>query len=454
MGASLTLWAKPIRTGRISSEEIVSAHIEQIGAMNPHLNAVVRTEGHKALIQARAADRHIHRGAKLGPLHGVPFTVKDIFDTAGVVTTAGLAKLKTNIPTQDATVVARMRAAGAIMIGKTNCPPGGIGDDSAASVHGGTRNPYDLQRSPGGSSSGEAAIIAAGGSPCGIGSDSGGSIRLPAHYCGIAALKPTAGRVPSTGGYALVGGLTDPRSQVGPMARFVEDLWLLLPILCGPDGVDSGLIPMPLARRLGVLKGLKVAWYADDGITKPTRATSSAVRAAANALQKAGCKVTAATPPGLDEAREVTLGYWGRRRITTERLFLRWDGFRTALLGFMAEYDLILSPVAAGPAPAYGAKSRLENQFSYTIPYSLGGNPCAVVRAGTSPEGLPIGVQLVARNWADDVALSAARAIEKALGGGRPASVIPGSSDTRVGTAASALTTSMPATSSTPFPTT
>jgi amidase len=121
----------------------------------------------------------------------------------------------------------------------------------------------------------------------------------------------------------------------------------------------------------------------------------------------------------------VTLGYWGRRRITTERLFLRWDGFRSGLLAFMSEYDLILSPAAAGPAPEYGAKSRLENQFSYTIPYSLGGNPCVVVRAGTSPEGLPIGVQVVARNWCDDVALTAARSIEKALGGWRPASVIP-----------------------------
>jgi amidase len=182
---------------------------------------------------------------------------------------------------------------------------------------------------------------------------------------------------------------------------------------------------MPLPRRIGTPKGLKVAWYADDGITKPTRATSAAVRAAANALRIAGCRITAASPPGLNEAREVTLGYWGRKNITTERLFRRWDGFRSGLLAFMAEYDLILSPVAAGPAPPYGAKSRLENEFSYTIPYSLGGNPCAVVRAGTSPEGLPIGVQVVARNWREDVALSAARTIEKALGGWRPASVIP-----------------------------
>jgi len=416
--------AKAIRTGRISSEEIVSAHIEQIGAMNPHLNAVVRTEGHKALIQARAADRHIHRGAKLGPLHGVPFTVKDIFDTAGVVTTAGLRKLKTNTPTEDATVVARMRAAGAILIGKTNCPPGGIGDDSANSVHGGTRNPYDLQRSPGGSSSGEAAIIAAGGSPMGIGSDSGGSIRMPAHYCGIAALKPTTGLVPGTGAYGLVGGLTDPRSQVGPMARFVSDLALTLPILVGPDGIDSGVVPVPLAKRTPKLSDLKVAWYADDGLTKPTHAIAAVVRSAAHALAEAGCDVTEARPPGLNEAHQVTLGYWGDKRMSHEQLFLRWDAFRTAMLGFMADFDLIVSPVGPDVAPLYRAKVEPAHLFSYTSPYSLSGNPCVVVRAGTSHEGLPIGVQVVARNWHDDVALRAAHSIERALGGWRPASVV------------------------------
>jgi len=392
--------------------------------MNPHLNAVVRTEGHKALIQARAADRHNTRGAKLGPLHGVPFTVKDIFDTAGVVTTAGLRKLRANVPAQDATVVARMRAAGAIMIGKTNCPPGGIGDDSANSMHGGTRNPYNLGRSPGGSSSGEAAIIAAGGSPLGIGSDSGGSIRLPAHYCGIAALKPTTGLVPSTGGYALPGGLTDPRSQVGPMARFVADLILTLPLLIGPDGVDSGVVPVPLARRTPRLKGLKVAWYADDGMAKPTHAITTVVRSAAHALAKAGCEVTEARPPALHEAHQVTLGYWGDKRMSHDRLYKRWDAFRTVMLGFMSGFDLIVTPVAPDIAPLYRSKYVPTHLFSYTIPYSLSGNPCVVVRAGTSPEGMPIGVQVVARNWHDDVALRAAQTIERALGGWRPASVV------------------------------
>ena len=426
IGASATWMARAIRTKRISSEEVVSAHIERIGAVNPHLNAVVRTEGHRALVQARAADRLLaRRGAKFGPLHGVPFTAKDIFDTAGVATTAGLTKLSKNVPTTDAAVIARMRAAGAILIGKTNCPPGGEGGDSANSIHGGTRNPYNLERSPGGSSSGEAAIIGAGGSVVGLGSDSGGSIRLPAHYCGIAALKPTTGLIPSTGAYKLRGGLEDPRSQVGPMARYVEDLWLLLRVMAGPDGVDSGVIPMPLARRIPLPRKLKVAWYADDGIVKSSRATVAAVRAAAHALHSAGCRVSEARPPGLREAREVTLGYWGRRLMTQDRLLMRWDAFRSGLLAFMSEYDVILSPVAAGPAPPYGARLPLADQFSHTIPYSLGGNPCVVVRAGTSPEGLPIGVQVVARNWSDEIALSAARRIEKALGGWRPASVIP-----------------------------
>src|ERR1700704_3137367 len=259
IGAPATWLARAIRTKKVSSLEVVRAHLEHIHTVNPRLNAVVFATAESALKQARAADRRNTRKNDIGPLHGVPFTAKDIFDTAGLPTTAGLRMLRSNIPDRDATVIARMRAAGAILIGKTNCPPGGTGGDSWHPLHGGTGQPHDTARSPGASSSGEAAIIAAGGSPIGIGSDSGGSIRMPAHYCGIAALKPTAGRVPSTGGYELVGGLTDPRSQVGPMARYVEDLWLLLPILSGPDGVDSGVVPMPLAKRLGALRGLKVA---------------------------------------------------------------------------------------------------------------------------------------------------------------------------------------------------
>ncbi|HEY1420359.1 MAG TPA: amidase [Candidatus Dormibacteraeota bacterium] len=424
IGAPAVWLARAIRTKKVSSLEVVRAHLEHIHTVNPRLNAVVFATAESALKQARAADRRNKSKSQLGPLHGVPFTAKDIFDTAGLPTTAGLRMLRSNIPDHDATVIARMRGAGAILIGKTNCPPGGTGGDSWNPLHGGTRNPYDIARSPGASSSGEAAIIAAGGSPLGVGSDSGGSIRIPAHFCGVAAIKPTSGLVPSTGGYGLVGGLTDPRSQVGPMARFVADLIVALPVLAGPDGFDSGVTPVPVAKRTPKLKGMKVAWYADDGMAKPVGAVAATVRAASRALADAGCTVTEERPPGLQEAHQVTLGYWGDRRMSHDRMYKRWDMFRTAMLQFMGRFDLILCPVAPDVAPLYRAKVVPAHQFSYTTPYSLSGNPCVVVRAGTAPEGLPIGVQVVARNWNDDIALRAAAAIERALGGWRPASVV------------------------------
>lgn len=424
IGASAVWLARAIRAKEVSSLEVVRAHLEHIHTVNPRLNAVVFATAESALKHARNADRRNSRKNQLGPLHGVPFTAKDIFDTKGLPTTAGLRMLRSNIPDRDATVVARMREAGAILIGKTNCPPGGVGGDSWNSLHGGTRNPYDVSRSPGASSSGEAAIIAAGGSPLGIGSDSGGSLRMPAHYCGIATIKPTAGLVPSTGAYGLPGGLSDPRSQVGPMARYVSDLEVALRVLAGPDGFDSAVVPVPLPKRTPSLTDLRVAWYADDGIFTPAAAIAATVRAAAHALEAAGCKVIEERPPGLDEAHHVTLAYWGRRRMNQVHFYKRWDAFRSSMLQFMAGFDLILSPVAPEVAPPYRTKLAGEHQFSYTIPYSLSGNPCVVVRAGVSTEGLPIGVQVVARNWHDDVALRAARAIERALGGWRPASVV------------------------------
>ena len=424
IGAPAGWLARKIRARELSSVEVVRAHLEHIHTVNPRLNAVVFATAESAIKEARSADRHNKRRSALGPLHGVPFTAKDIFNTAGLPTTAGLRMLRTNIPDHDATVVARMRRAGAILIGKTNCPPGGVGEESWRSFHGGTRNPYDINRTPGGSSSGEAAIIAAGGSPLGLGSDSGGSIRLPASYCGVAGLKPTAGLVPVTGAYALPGGLSDPRSQVGPMARYVADLALALRVLAGPDGVDSAIVPVPLPKRTPKLDGLRVAWYADDGMAKPTPAVTATVKAAAKALAAAGCTVTEERPPSLTDAWQVTLGYWGLKHMSHARMYRRWDSFRSIILKFMSSFDLVLTPVAPDIAPLYRVKVISDHQFSYTVPYSLTGNPCVVVRAGTSPENLPIGVQIVARNWQDNVALRAARAVERALGGWRPASVV------------------------------
>ena len=424
IGAPAGWLARAIRAKKLSSVEVVRAHLEHIHTVNPRLNAVVFATAESAIKEARAADRHNKRRNALGSLHGVPFTAKDIFNTAGLPTTAGLRMLRSNIPDHDATVVARMRRAGAILIAKTNSPPAGADEDSWSPLRGCTRNPYDVNRSPGVTSSGEAAIIAAGGSPIGLGSDSGGSIRVPAHYCGVAALKPTAGLIPVTGGYGLIGGLSDPRSSVGPMARYVSDLLIALRVLAGPDGFDSGVVPVPVAKRTPKLDGLRVAWYTDDGLAKPSHAVASTVRAAARALAAAGCNVTEERPPSLAEAYQVTLGYWGRKHMNHERMYERWDAFRSGVLKFMSRFDLVLSPVAPDIAPLIRVKPVGDHQLSYTVPYSLTGNPCVVVRAGTSPENMPIGVQVVARNWNDAVALRAARAIERKLGGWRPASVV------------------------------
>jgi amidase len=423
IGAPAGWLARAIVSRKLSSVEVVRAHLEHIHTVNPRLNAVVFATAESAIKEARAADRRNKPKAVLGPLHGVPFTAKDIFNTAGLPTTAGVRMPRSRIPDHDATVVARMRRAGAILIGKTNCPPGGSDEDGWSPTRGAPRNPYDVNRSPGGTSSGEAAIIAAGGSPLGLGSDSGGSIRVPAHYCGVTALKPTAGLIPVTGAYGLAGGMTDIRGQVGPMARYVSDLRIALRVLAGPDGIDSGVVPVK-AWRATRLDGLRVAWYAEDGMARPTPAIAAAVKAAARALAAAGCSVTEERPPALGEAYQVTLAYWGRKHMNHDRLYQRWDAFRTSFLRFMSRIDIVLSPVAPNVAPLIREKPVGDHQLSYTVPYSLSGNPCVVVRAGTSPENMPIGVQVVAANWHDGTALRAARAIERRLGGWRPASVV------------------------------
>jgi amidase len=419
---SATALARAIRARSVSVGEVVAAYIERIAAVNPAINAVVQLAGDAALDDARRADAVLARGDAVGPLHGVPFTAKDVFDTAGLITAVGLVERADYVPERDATVVARMRAAGAILLGKTNCPPSGGGGRTDNPVYGRTNNPYDLARTPAGSSGGEAAIVAAGGSPLGIGSDSGGSIRLPAHFCGIAGLKPTTGRVPNSGAYAHPGGLSDPRTQIGPLSRFVDDLWTAFAVIAGPDWQDSGVVPMPLGDPESVsLSGLRLAWYADDGAVTPTDDTIQTVRATAAALAGAGLVVHECVPPDIAEAWPITKEYWGMRRLSgaeVEENVLRWDRFRSRMLGFMQDYDALLCPVDHAPAVLHEDSD--EDRFTYTLPFSLTGWPCVVVRAGTSAEGLPIGVQIVARPWREDVALAIAREVERQLGGWRP----------------------------------
>ena len=411
-----------IRGRALSVAEVVEAFLRRIDAVNPALNAVVTLAADFALDEARAADRSIAREVVAGPFHGVPFTAKDVLETAGVETRAGLSERVGVVPAEDAAAVARMRRAGAILLGKTNVPPGGSGGVTDNPVDGRTRNPFDPERSVAGSSGGEAAIQAAGGSAVGLGSDSGGSLRVPAHYCGIATLKPTTGRVPNTGALAHKGGLSDTRTQIGPLSRCVEDLAPALSVIAGPDGRDSGVVPMPPADPDAVrLDGLRVAFYTDDGETATTAETAAAVRDAAEALREDGARVTETCPPNVGrDALDITRRYWDWNDLeggASVELLADWDRFRTDMLTFMESVEIVLCPTAPAPAPLHG--EGLETMFSYTLPYSLTGQPCVVVPSGRSREGLPIGVQVVARVWREDQAVAAASRIETAIGGWR-----------------------------------
>ena len=452
--ASATSLARAIREKQVSSFEVVEAFLHRIEAVNPQLNAVVQLNAEPALTQAKQADLALARGEIIGLLHGVPITVKDSFDTEGIISTAGTKGRASYIPQQDATAVARMRSAGAILLGKTDLPELSLAYEFNNLIYGRTNNPYDLSRTPGGSSGGESAIIAAGGSPLGLGTDGFGSIRLPAHFCGIAGLKPTSGRIPFTGLLPHGFGASAKLRHVGPMARYVEDLILTLPILSGIDWRDPATIPMPLDDLGKVeLKGLRVAFYTDNGIVTPTYEIIRAVRTAVHALVDAGAIVEEARPAGIEQSYELFRdlfaadGGAGVQRLlqmagTTEihpfvqqfgeilrphalttaefgGLLVRWDMFRSTLLSFIEKYDVIICPVCATPAWRHSS-TITEEQFvagSYSMTYNLTGWPAVAVRIGTSPEGLPIGVQVVARPWREDVALAVAQHLETVLGG-------------------------------------
>ncbi len=450
---SATRLAAAIREGELSSVEVVCACLDRIAEVNPRLNAVVRLAS-DALELARRADEALAAGIAPGPLHGVPFTIKDSLDTAGLVTTAGTLGWRDRVPVRDATVVARLRAAGGILLGKTNTPEFTWSDETDNDVYGRTSNPYDLARTPGGSSGGAGAIVAAGGSPFDIGSDTGDSIRQPAHVCGIVGIKPTSGRVPRTGHTPSFTGILESLTQLGPMARRVEDLVLLLPLIAGPDGEDPHVAPVALGDPGEVaLEHLRVVMFTDNGIRTPTPETVAVVRAAARALEHAGARVEERLPPAMAEAVDAwerlirADGYaWLQRLITAagttgmgsydtrgwvtvvpplhadalSALVERVDEIRSRLLRWILDVDLVVCPVMPQPAIHHGDSNASWFGDSYSDVHNLTGWPAAVVRGGTSPEGLPIGVQLVASPWREDVALAAAGVVEAASGGWRP----------------------------------
>ncbi len=452
--ASATALARAIRTKEVSSEEVVDAYLQRIEKVNPKLNAVVHLAPDAFRLQAREADVALSQGHIRGPLHGVPITVKDNIEVAGMICTGGTKGRASFVPKRDATIVTRMRKAGAIILGKTNLPELALAFETDNLVYGRTNNPYDLSRTPGGSSGGEAAIIAAGGSPLGLGNDMGGSIRLPAHFCGIAGIKPTTGRTPMAGNFPWPVGLLEPLWQSGPMARFVEDLILTLPIIAGVDWRDPTVVSMPLHDPKEVnLKSLQLAFYTDNGIMSPTPETSRVLKRTAEVLSDTGMNVKEDCPKDVEQTLDLfyalgaadggagvqallrsvgttqihpwlqrLLKFYHANKATSAELnslLIKWSKFRSSMLSFLKKYDIIVCPVCAYPAPTHEGTLGFDKilAISHAMTYNLTGWPSVVVRGGTSPEGLPIGVQVVARPWREDVALAVAYYVETALGG-------------------------------------
>src|SRR5882757_5491024 len=296
--ADVTELAELIRSRQVSSAEVVRAHLERIEAINPKLNAIV-TLADGALDAAKAADEVLASGAEVGPLHGVPFTVKDSFDTAGVLTQRGSPIFRGRVPDADATAVARMRNAGAILLAKTNLPEFSYSTETDNLLTGRANNPWNLERTPGGSSGGESAAIAAGLSPLGIGSDVMISLRGPAAFTGVAALKATHGRVPYTGHYP---GILSHWWHVGAMARTIGDVALGHSILKGPDGIDGYAIHARDAEPDGgriAGQPIRVGWVSDAAFGPVDPEITAAVAAAAVQLADLGCKVEEVTLPFL-----------------------------------------------------------------------------------------------------------------------------------------------------------
>lgn len=442
--------ARLIRNGELSSTELVEAHLDQIARVNPSLNAVVETLERTALPEAAAADHRRSRGESLGPFDGVPFSIKDSIEVAGTICTAGTLGYKNAPPsTRDAALVARIRSAGAIPLARTNLPDLLFAFETDNLLRGRTNNPYDLTKTSGGSSGGESALIAACGSPFGLGSDCAGSVRVPAHFCGIASIKPTSGRLPRTGHVPPSGGWIETLWQIGPMARHVEDLRALMPLLAGPDGEDFTVIPAPYSASEPQLK--RVVFFTDNGIAPPTPETVEAVHVAARALAEEGIAVEERRPPCIEESYDLEMKILGADggdgirdflaaigSTQTHPLLDAWlaklepyrasvagfaaywsalDRFRREMYAFVQPYDAILSPVCAAPALPHGASTEDANfrGFSYTMTWNLTGWPAAVVRCGASTHALPIGVQIAAHPFREDVALALALRLEQAL---------------------------------------
>ena len=449
-----------VAAGDVTAADVLTAHLEQIDRLNPGLNAFVDLRRDEAMAEARSQDARAAGGRARGPLGGLPVTVKSAIEVTGLRCETGSPSRRGIVAARDAAVVARMRAAGAIVLGTTNVADMLMAYESENPLHGRTLSPWDPARTPGGSSGGESAAIAAGCSAGGIGSDGGGSIRVPAHFAGICGLKPTPGRIPGTGHQPPCFGPFSLIGVVGPMARTVRDVYLLFSAIAGWDEGDPMAAPVSLAPlEPSPSRPIRIGFFEDDGRAAVTSETRAAVRAAAGAAAAAGHAVEQFRPSGLERARELwdvffcemalqvlaePLGgeekdlpilkeYLRQTRppLTSADFTSAWidrDVARADLLRQMETHRVLICPVASVPAFRHGERQwtiegrevRYLDAMSYTQWFNILGNPAAVVPVGTSPEGLPIGVQVVGRPFEEELVLSVAAAIEAGCGGYRP----------------------------------
>ena len=436
---------------KISAPELADAHIAQIERLNPRLNALVDFDPDRVREQAR--DR------RAGPLSGLCVTVKSSIAVAGCRCEIGSTLHRGSVPDSNAVLVDRLLAAGAVVLGTTNCPEFLMAYETENLLYGSTRNPWDLDCTAGGSSGGESAAIAAGLSAAGLGSDSGGSVREPAHFTGICALKPTAGRFPSRGHLPPCLGPFAFLGSIGPMARTVGDLRLLFEILAGPDPIDPNSAPVPLrpATREEA-RHVPIGYFEDDGLVPVTPETRAALQQAAQALREQGFTVQPFRPLSLEAARQLWFTFFVqcgamlyaptiRNRehelsptfrdflslaraaapLTAEALLDAWvesDKIRSCLLDEMRAFPILLCPVCSIPAfrpferswSVEGQTVAYLDAMRFTQWFNLLGGPAAVVPVTRSREGLPIGVQIAGRPFADELVLEVAAAVDSAFG--------------------------------------
>jgi Asp-tRNA(Asn)/Glu-tRNA(Gln) amidotransferase A subunit family amidase len=454
-----------IRSKKTSPVEVVDAALGRIAECEGQLNSFAHLDPDAARLQAVSAEAAVQRGEDLGSLHGVPLSIKGNLDVAGWACPAGSTLRKEYVAAQDAPLVARLRAAGAILLGNTNTPEFLMAYESNNLLTGKTSNPWDLTRTPGGSSGGEAAAIASGCSAGGVGSDGGGSIRVPAHFSGICGLKPTPGRVPSTGHFPPGPGLLSWLGVVGPMARTIADLRALFEVMAGSDPGDahSAPIPIKLADKSDKkkLKGQRVGLLESGALPKATPETQAAVARAAKFLEAAGMIVEPIELTGLDRALDIWWFFFGpvvahlfrptidghenelspifreymeyagpEKPLTLNEVLdarAQRDLVRGEILHQLKNVPILLSPVSAKPAFRHGEGTyRLgaEQCYRETMRHSqwlnLVGLPGVSVPVGSSPEGLPIGVQVIGRPHEEELVLTVAELIEQARGPWQP----------------------------------